>query len=311
MFHRVSSYDASGILYNEHLKVSPEQLESLIHQALAMRFTFISLNELQNAVRRRICLPQRFLSITFDDGYRDNLELAYPILKRHSIPFHIYVTNSFPNKVSTFWWYALEQLILQNESLVLDHKLVPNHTQPHKNVNFLNLRRKIIKEHFRQPLEFLSALGSLEFDLQKEQEILALTWEHLRTLVKDPLVTIGCHTVNHYPLSKLSSEEAYIEILNSRNELQHHLDCEVHHFAFPFGSSNEVSVRDIRIAQSIGFQTITTTKPGHIYRDSDLGHLPRIFVRPFSGNNWLPQLLYRNLKSFYHSVARQLNRILP
>ena len=39
---------------------------------------------------------RRFVCLTFDDGYRDNLEYAYPILKKYEVPFALYVPTSFP-----------------------------------------------------------------------------------------------------------------------------------------------------------------------------------------------------------------------
>ncbi len=58
---------------------------------------------------------RRFVCVTFDDGYRDNLEFAYPILKKYDVPFAIYVATSFADRIGELWWLALEAVIAQNE----------------------------------------------------------------------------------------------------------------------------------------------------------------------------------------------------
>ena len=51
---------------------------------------------------------RRFACVTLDDGYRDNREWAYPILKRQHVPFAIYVPTSFPDRLGKLWWIALD-----------------------------------------------------------------------------------------------------------------------------------------------------------------------------------------------------------
>src|SRR5437879_911657 len=65
---------------------------------------------------------RRFACLTFDDGYRDTLRLAYPILRRHGVPFAIYIPTSFPDRLGELWWLALEAVIARKEriGLVID-----------------------------------------------------------------------------------------------------------------------------------------------------------------------------------------------
>ena len=67
---------------------------------------------------------RRFVCLTFDDGYRDTLKYAYPILKKAEMPFAVYVATSFPDRLGELWWLALEAVIARNAriGLVLDGK---------------------------------------------------------------------------------------------------------------------------------------------------------------------------------------------
>ena len=58
-----------------------------------------------------------FVCFTFDDGYRDNLEYAYPIFKRHDLPFAVYVPTDYPDGHGELWWLALEKVIVKVDAL--------------------------------------------------------------------------------------------------------------------------------------------------------------------------------------------------
>ena len=68
--------------------------------------------------------PGKRAVVTFDDGYRDNKDYAYPILKKEGVPFAIYVPTAFPDRMGKLWWVALEAVIARNTSigLVMDGK---------------------------------------------------------------------------------------------------------------------------------------------------------------------------------------------
>ena len=62
---------------------------------------------------------RRFVCITFDDGYRDLLQWACPILKKNNVPFALYVPTSFPDRIGELWWVALERVIAKNDRIAL------------------------------------------------------------------------------------------------------------------------------------------------------------------------------------------------
>ena len=58
-------------------------------------------------MRRRLIeqdFRRRFVCFTFDDGYRDNLQYALPILKKYDAPFALYIPTSFPDRPGELWW---------------------------------------------------------------------------------------------------------------------------------------------------------------------------------------------------------------
>ena len=83
----------------------------------------ISLDEMYRRMTERD-FRRRFVCLTFDDGYRDTQQYAYPILKAAQMPFAVYVPTSFPDRLGELWWLALEAVIARNDriGLVIDGK---------------------------------------------------------------------------------------------------------------------------------------------------------------------------------------------
>jgi peptidoglycan/xylan/chitin deacetylase (PgdA/CDA1 family) len=298
MLHRTAPYNSKNIVYNENMKISPDELVQLIQTLMRKKRVFLSLDEVVEIVRSGKKPKHKFIAITLDDGYRDNFDYGYPIFKEYNIPFCIYVTNSFPNQTTNLWWYALENLIQYNDTLMLGGKTLDNSSMERKKKNFLQLRSEVINKHFDDPLRFFKQLGKFEFNTSLERSKMCLSWSDIRQLSLDPLVTIGCHTVNHFPLSKLKSHDVETEIRNSKDELERQLNKRIRHFAFPFGSLNEAHEREYEIARSIGFDTITTTLHGRVHISDNLQRLNRIFLSPFRNSSLLEREIFWNVKSF-------------
>jgi peptidoglycan/xylan/chitin deacetylase (PgdA/CDA1 family) len=87
------------------------------------RLDLVSLDEMHHRLTRGH-LRRRFVCITIDDGYRDTLHWAYPILKRHQVPFTVYIPTSFPDRLGELWWLALEAVVACNKRvrLLIDAK---------------------------------------------------------------------------------------------------------------------------------------------------------------------------------------------
>ena len=88
--------EASGRRFspNRILQVTPDFLDAVIERVRTHDIDIVSIDE----AHRRLTTPgehKRFVVFTFDDGYRDNLEVAYPIMKKHDAPFAVYVTSGY------------------------------------------------------------------------------------------------------------------------------------------------------------------------------------------------------------------------
>ena len=71
MLHRIDTINPDRLWYNEHLKVSPDYLNGFLTYAKRKGFSFVSLDELVDIISKKK-RARRILSITLDDGYKDN-----------------------------------------------------------------------------------------------------------------------------------------------------------------------------------------------------------------------------------------------
>jgi peptidoglycan/xylan/chitin deacetylase (PgdA/CDA1 family) len=285
MLHRVAPFEKDRLSPNENMKVSPEFLEIFIELSRKKGYTFISLDELYEILTKRK-KASKILVLTFDDGYKDNYEIAYPLLKSKNIPFTIYITTSFLSSSAILWWYMIEEIILEKDYIELsDGERYSCKNFREKEITFLKIREKIIKGGNIDIIKTLKKLFS-KYDIdwlginKKYCEKLCLSVEDIKKLSQDTLVTIGSHTKNHYPLSRLSKDKVYEEITAANKELERLIHRKIEHFAYPFGSHLEAGDREFNIVKELGFKTATTARRGTIYYEhaNYLYCLPRIML---------------------------------
>ena len=160
MLHRVVEHRSDDPAQRE-LEVTPDFLEQTILDYRQKGYTFISIDELSSLLTTHYTLStKKNICITFDDGYQDNHDIAYPLLKHLEVPFAVYVTTGFIDNRLPMWWYASERLGITTESLkALDADplcTIGAHTVSHPRLDTLSLddQQKEIAQS-RQELEAL------------------------------------------------------------------------------------------------------------------------------------------------------------
>jgi len=287
MFHRiVPDLNVKRVHNHLTLEITPEHLEVIINFFIKRNYCFLSIEELHERFRQGIFPDKKFVVFTFDDGYKDNLEIAYPIFKKYEIPFTVYIATGIPNRTAILWWYILEDMLL-NMNVVQFGWNGKKYFYNSRNTNEKEKTFKLIQNFIHQNLTFENYLElfaaifkDFQSDLTTNSSILGMSWDEIRILNRDPLVSIGAHTVNHFNLSRLPKEYLKSEILKSKIELEEQLSQPIKHFAYPYGKSHHASVREFECAFGIGFNTATTTNIGNLYKENGqmLCSLPRINI---------------------------------
>ena len=310
MFHRVVPPTGKLRIHNhESLEVSPQYLENLIRFFKEKDYQFLSLDEVVK-LKYQQKPNKKFVVFTFDDGYIDNLTVAYPILKKHAVPFTIYIATNMPDGNALVWWYLLEDLVVENtqvELLVDGQKLVfKTDSIKNKEISFNQIRSLLAKADANTLKVLVESLFHDHKDaiLAKVKE-LSLSWDQIKDLSRDPLVTIGAHTVNHLPLDSLTYEKSKFEMLESKRIIESHILTEVKHFCYPIGSYGK---KEVEIMQTSGYMTATTTKMANLFAEN-LEHpfsLPRIMINSLTSN----QILTLQINGFLPALRNKLTRVV-
>src|SRR5262245_37847165 len=285
MLHHVRPARPDGFQPNRLLEVTPEFLTRIVHRLNDAGVDLISLDEMHRRMVERD-FGRRFVCFTFDDGYRDNKEHAYPILRRYGIPFTIYVPTSFIDREAELWWLALERVIATNDivSCIMDGAeqrfacaTVEGKRETYERI-YGWLRARETDEDIRVFMREMA--GRYGVDMAAFCDQLCLTWDELAELAADPLVTVGAHTINHPVLAKLSEGALLSELQKGRKILETKLDRPVHHLSYPYGDRTAAGPREFAMAKELGFKTAVTTRPGTVYsvHGEHMNALPRISV---------------------------------
>lgn len=281
--HHVRPSRPGGFQPNRLLEVNPEFFSRVIRRLRRSGIDIVSLDEMHRRLTERD-FRKRFVCITFDDGYRDVMQWAYPVLKKHNVPFAIYIPTSFPDQIGELWWLALERVIAGQTRIGL---LIDGHERRFDCASVSDKRNLFDQLYWwlraRETESELRAVvrdlcGRYGVDMKALCEELCMTWDELAELSRDPLVTIGAHTVNHVILKKVSEREVRSELDMSRAVIEAAIGVKPQHFAYPVGDPTSAGEREYRIAGELGFKTAVTTNPGVLFRShrKRLMALPRI-----------------------------------
>lgn len=283
MLHRVLPERNEPFQPNHFLEVTPDFLEHVIERTREAGVEFVSLDEAHDRLKRR-AFDRRFAAMTFDDGYRDNVEHALPILKRHGVPFTVYASSGITDGTCELWWIAVERIVAAHDRVVvefeghvesLDCADTAEKFAAHRRLcHWLSMQ--LDEQAQRRAIRKLAADHGLDLDVMCRS--LAMDWDELRALAGEPLATIGAHTLSHHAVARLSAEEAERQIGADADRLEVELGARPAHFAYPYGSAVAAGPRDFAIADKLGFKTAVTTRAGQLFSEhaDHLTALPRV-----------------------------------
>jgi peptidoglycan/xylan/chitin deacetylase (PgdA/CDA1 family) len=282
--HQVCPEPPDHFAPNRILKITPEFLDRTIRSVIEAGFEVLSLDDLHFRLTEGT-LSRPFVAFTLDDGYRDNLKFAYPVFKRYGVPFTVYVPTDYPDGHGELWWLALEramsgrtQMALRIDGTVEQFKL---RTPREKDAAFHRIYwwlRSIDERQARAVVRDLAHGAGI--DIETLCRKLIMSWDEVRELASDPLVTIGAHTRRHFALAKLPLAEARAEMVESIVRLERELNQPIRHFSYPFGDETSAGPREFMLARELGLKTAVTTRKGVL----DLSHarsltaLPRVSI---------------------------------
>ncbi len=228
------------------------------------RCTPISIDQLREFVRGAP-LPKNPVLVTFDDGYRDNHDVAFPLLKKHGIPGVFFVATSYVTERRLFWWDRASILLrrCRKESIEITYptkRHVTLGTDEKSRARALKASLVPIKSHFgielgRYMEELERATGvTLSRDEEKKlADDTIMTWEQVKAM-SDGGMAIQSHTQTHRILGTLDQKALDEELRGAREVLEARVGKPVAALAYPVGKGLACAPEARRAIRRAGYE---------------------------------------------------------
>lgn len=254
-YHRIGDPEATP--YDPGVfSATPEQFDAQVAY-LKRHYALLHMDEAVELIQRKKAPRQASVVLTFDDGYRDNYEYAFPILRAHRASAAFYLATSYLGSSVVPWWDRIAYMIKDARKPILnlgypatqrfDLRVEPTGEVIRKVLNLYKAPAT------RDPERFISELAAAcGCELPEHPERLFMTWDEAAEMARGGM-TIGSHTHSHRLLSKLSPDEQFDELLASKQLLEHRLHTRVNTLAYPVGIRTAFSRDSKEAARKAGY----------------------------------------------------------
>ena len=256
----------------------PEVFEAQM-RFLSRNRRVVSINALVAMIRTERYICPGTVVLTFDDGYRDNLEIVAPILEEYHFPATLYLATGYVNRAESQWVDRLFTMFRSRTRHSIQVGLPDRGTFDLREPSACRKAYSLIHDQLlaRTHSGREELLGFVKEHLKPEYSAprLTLTWEEIRILRRHyPLFDIGVHTSDHIDLTACCGEVAQLELRRSLEDVERELGRRADHFSFPYSRHN----RETRsIVKQFGLcSALASGADCLINRSSDPYALPRI-----------------------------------
>ena len=264
---------------------------------LKQHYELLTMFELSQYLESGQSFPAHAVAITVDDGYRDFIEVAFPVFSRHRIPVTVFLVTDFLDRKLWLWpdviKYAFEhtthtraEIEISNGRLSLpldsaDARLSAARLAIEEAKTLANRDRLLLVDSLAERLQ-------IELPPEAPDHYQPLCWDEVRSLARSG-VEFGAHTRTHSILSKMSdAQELQDEVAGSKKRIEAELNVPVFHFCYPNGRAADIGDAAVAAVREAHFRTAVTTEGGVNSTCSDRFLLRRIGVEPD-----FPELYFR------------------
>ena len=189
------------------------------------KFNVVNFHILSDLLAAGKKFPPNSLIVTFDDGFSDNHDIAWDILKKHGLTATIFVATSFVEKKEVFWFEKLTYVINKTSVKALkleskNHRLTLDlDNRPKARNRFMNLLKTVSNPDRLCLLAQLEERAGVEAPQGDPGTPLPLNWSQVKKMAQGGL-EIGSHTVSHPFLANLTDDEIQYELSASKKAIE-------------------------------------------------------------------------------------------
>ena len=283
-FHGVTSEKPGNICnyQGKHLYI---KIFSELMRYLRARYTPVTMSRIADWLEGQGDIPERAVAVTFDDGYRNVLVNAAPVLSRLGIPATVYVVTDFVHERKMIWMDRMVSAlaITKRTSLTLSSSAqeirLPIQNIKEKEIADTKIRSvcKALPSEHREKV-----IRQIIEDLEVDDKQIAEVWRDHDPLqpgdfktLQDHGIEIGSHTKSHRILSRCSPGELKQEFEDSKKYIESITGKVCDQFAYPNGKQGDFNERTRECARESGYRCAVTTIPKRLTRGQDPFEIPR------------------------------------
>lgn len=258
-YHRIG--DATDHWYDDELYSATADgfRAQLLH--LRRHVDLLSADALLDATRRgTLELRRPSALITFDDGYRDNCEVALPILRELGVPAVFFVAPGYIDRPRLTWWDRVAYIVKRTERpslaltypepLTIDVRTDGRHAAIRQVLRAYKRTPDLDEGLFFARLEDAAGVPGSEVSGGAD---LFMTWDQVRTLVGAGM-EVGAHTYDHPVLSRVAEDAQRHELSRSKQRIEEETGTPVRLMAYPVGGRDAFTTATQRIAAETGYR---------------------------------------------------------
>lgn len=253
---------------------------------LSAHFNIISLKDALYQINNRDAyrMQRPSIVITFDDGYRGNRKVLFPIVKSMNIPATIFVATKTVQDGQAYWYDRLFNALERDKviTLKLNHLSLGNYQiNKHKGVkNWGEIERllfdlKKLEPNVREKAVESILKGFNDVSKNDTYKLSPLSISEVCELSEDPLITIGAHSHCHNLLTQLTEDNIINSVKTSKQLLEAWTGKPVSYFAYPNGNYNDIV---IDILKKTGFKCGLTTEVRAWEGEESFFTIPRVGI---------------------------------
>ena len=275
-YHRIAERDKDRF-YAPVISATPQSFRSQV-KWLHNQMHILTLLELDNQIQAGGTWKEPVALVTFDDGYRDNFEVAVPILKDLKIPATFFITTGFLESPRLPWWDHIAYIVKETPRHRLELKRGPSDIHPaivieldgiSRDDAVMPIIRAILDERITDLpwfLEHLRMKAEVTIEVESLGRALFMSWEQVRHIADcNDRLAIGSHGHSHHSLADLDMQSQQRELVVSKRILEERLGREVPAIAYPFGWTGTYTQATKMLVQKAGYRVAFASQAGVNY----------------------------------------------
>jgi peptidoglycan/xylan/chitin deacetylase (PgdA/CDA1 family)/CelD/BcsL family acetyltransferase involved in cellulose biosynthesis len=257
--------------------ISTEQFEQQV-RFLTRNYRVVSLTSVMDHLNGDS--PEPVVAITFDDGYQDNYEQAFPILQRYGVPATIFLTTGSMDTREPLWFEQLAEGLKHTGKEFMDLEIdIPRRFWMRTPAERLKANGGIYAilrhlPHSERVQWLINILGLLGVPTGAERMGKMLTWDQVR-LMRTRGIDFGGHTVSHPFLSTMPREQVAWEVSECKRRIEQETQVAADFFAYPSGREEDFGKWNEEVIRHAGYKAALTTIWGMNYPSTDRMELRR------------------------------------